>query len=219
MTKPRSRSKKGKTNWLSRWQRDPFVRAAKDEGLLSRAAFKLEAIAQKHAFLPPGATIIDLGAAPGGWSQMAARHVGPSGRVIAIDKRPFGPIKGVDILCLDLETDEAKGRLITHLGALGGPLQADVVLADLAPPATGHRMTDHLRSVRLVEEALALLPAILCPGGNFLTKTFQGAGDADLFAAIRSHFAKTLRVKPPASRSTSREFYILALDFHDQINP
>lgn len=198
-------------HWLERHLGDPYVRRARQEGYRSRAAYKLSELDDKHRLLKPGARVVDLGAAPGGWSQIAAERVragnGP-GRVIAVDPLEMAPIKGVEFLRLDFLDPAAPGRL---LAMLGGP--ADVVLCDMAANATGHRKTDHLKIMALVEAAAEFARAALAPGGSFLAKVIQGGTETDLLAALKRDFASVKHVKPPASRAGSAELYVLAQGF------
>ncbi len=198
--------------WLERQLNDPYVAAAKREGWRSRAAFKLIEIDDKHNFLKPGARVIDLGAAPGGWSQVAAQRVKAvegMGQVVAIDYLAFDPIAGVEILQLDFMDDSAPGKL----KALLREGRADVVLSDMAAPTTGHTKTDHLRIMGLAEAALAFALEVLTPGGAFLCKVFQGGSERDLLDQLKQSFTSVRHVKPPASRSDSAELYVLATGF------
>jgi 23S rRNA (uridine2552-2'-O)-methyltransferase len=196
--------------WLERQLNDPYVARAKREGLRSRAAFKLSEIDDKARFLKKGARVIDLGAAPGGWSQVAAKRVGAprEGRVVAIDVLPMEPIAGVDFIQLDFLDPSAPERLKVMLG--GG---ADVVLSDMAANATGHARTDHLKIMALVEAAADFAREVLKPGGTFLAKVLQGGTEASLLAALRRDFAQIKHLKPPASRADSAELYLLATGF------
>jgi len=197
--------------WLERQLNDPYVARAKREGFRSRAAFKLIEIDDKRHILERGRRVIDLGAAPGGWSQVAAQRVGAGegrGRVLAIDLLPMDPIAGVEILTLDFLDPAAPARL---KAALGGP--ADVVLSDMAANATGHRATDHLRIMGLVEEAAAFAGDVLAPGGVFLAKVLQGGTESALLAELKRDFASVKHVKPAASRADSAELYVLATGF------
>jgi 23S rRNA (uridine2552-2'-O)-methyltransferase len=197
--------------WLERQLNDPYVARAKREGFRSRAAFKLMELDDKHRFLKPGARVIDLGAAPGGWSQVAAKRVGASegkGRVAAIDLLDMAAIPGVDFARLDFLDPAAPGRL---QAMLGGP--ADVVLSDMAANATGHRATDHLKIMALVEAAAMFAPDVLRPGGTFLAKVIQGGTEAALLADLKRDFAAVKHVKPAASRTDSAELYVLATGF------
>jgi 23S rRNA (uridine2552-2'-O)-methyltransferase len=194
--------------WLERQERDPFVRAARAGGWRSRAAFKLLQLDDRLRLFRPGQRILDLGAAPGGWSQVAARRVGAGGRVVAVDLMAMEPVPGVATLRLDA-TDP--GALVAIRAALGG--LADVVLSDMAAPATGDRTTDHLRVMALCEQALEVARALLRQGGTFVAKVLKGGADRDLLAALRRDFAEVRHVKPPASRTESREVYVIARGF------
>lgn len=198
------------TRWLARQLNDPYVREAKAKGYRSRAAFKLLELDGKFHFLRKGATVLDLGAAPGGWSQVAASRVGPTGRVVAIDLLEVALIAGVEILQGDLREAETVQRAEA---ALGG--KADVVLSDMAAPTTGHRATDHLRTVALFEAALDLAEHVLKPGGTFVGKVFQGGAAGDLLARIKQCFCEVKHVKPPASRAESVELYLVATGFRE----
>ena len=196
--------------WLERQLNDPYVARAKREGLRSRAAFKLIEIDDKARILKKGARVIDLGAAPGGWSQVAAKRVGAprAGRVVAIDLLPMEPIAGVDFAVIDFLDAAAPDKL---KAMLGGP--ADVVLSDMAANATGHAKTDHLKIMALVEAAADFAREVLAPGGSFLAKVLQGGTEAALLAALKRDFATVKHVKPAASRSDSAELYLLATGF------
>jgi 23S rRNA (uridine2552-2'-O)-methyltransferase len=200
------------TRWLQRQLNDPYVDEAKRRGLRSRAVFKLTEIDDKHRILKPGMKVVDLGAAPGGWSQVAATRVGSlegKGRVIAVDLSAMEPIPGVDILALDVGAADAADAIEAALA--GG--RANVVLSDMAAPATGHRQTDHLRVVALVEAALDIAEGVLVHGGTFLAKVFQGGAGQELGARLKRSFAKVSHVKPKASRAESPEVYVLATGF------
>jgi 23S rRNA (uridine2552-2'-O)-methyltransferase len=194
--------------WLERQLNDPYVARAKREGLRSRAAFKLMEMDDKFRLLKPGAKIVDLGAAPGGWSQIAAQRTGAGGRVVAIDLLEIPSIPGVAFLHLDFLDPDAPDRL---KALLGGP--ADVVLSDMAANATGHRKTDHLRIMGLAEAAAMFAREVLRPGGWFLCKVLQGGTEAELLASLKRDFAAVRHVKPAASRSDSAELYVLAQGF------
>jgi 23S rRNA (uridine2552-2'-O)-methyltransferase len=194
--------------WLERQLNDPYVTRARREGYRSRAAYKLVEIDDKHRFLKPGERVIDLGAAPGGWSQVAAKRVGEGGRVVAIDLLPMDAIPGVEFLQLDFLDAAAPERL---KALLGGP--ADVVLSDMAANATGHKRTDHLKIVALVEAAAEFAREVLAPGGTFLAKVIQGGTEAALLADLKRDFASVKHVKPAASRADSAELYVLATGF------
>jgi 23S rRNA (uridine2552-2'-O)-methyltransferase len=197
--------------WLERQINDPYVARAKREGYRSRAAFKLIEIDDKYRFLKAGARVVDLGAAPGGWSQVAAKRVGATdgrGRVVAIDLLEMAPVAGVDYMQLDFLDPKAPGILKEKLG---GP--ADVVLSDMAANATGHRKTDHLRIVALVEAAAEFAAEVLAEGGVFLAKVIQGGTESALLSALKRDFASVRHVKPAASRANSAELYVLATGF------
>ena len=194
--------------WLERQLNDPYVARAKREGFRSRAAYKLIEIDDKARLLKKGARVIDLGAAPGGWSQVAARRVGAQGRVVAIDVLPMDAIAGVDFAQLDFLRADAPEKLRVMLG---GP--ADVVLSDMAANATGHAKTDHLRIMALVEAAVDFAREVLAPGGSFLAKVLQGGTEAALLTALKRDFKSVRHVKPAASRSDSAELYLLATGY------
>jgi 23S rRNA (uridine2552-2'-O)-methyltransferase len=226
--KVRVRSHKGRKLasklWLERQLNDPYVARARREGLRSRAAFKLAEIDDKFHLLKAGAKVVDLGAAPGGWSQIAAQRVGAAGggegvlanmpgrgRVVAIDLLDMPAIPGVEFLQLDFLDPAAPGRL---KAVLGGP--ADVVLSDMAANATGHRKTDHLRIMALAETAAMFARDVLRPGGTFLCKVLQGGTEAELLGGLKRDFATVKHVKPAASRPDSAELYVLALGFRGE---
>lgn len=197
--------------WLERQLNDPYVAKAKAAGYRSRAAFKLLEIDDKFRILKPGMAVVDLGAAPGGWSQIAAKRVGSvegKGKVVAIDLLEMPEIPGVEFAQLDFMDNDAPEKLTTMLG--GG---ADVVMSDMAANTTGHRKTDQLRIVGLVETAASFACDVLKPGGAFLAKTFQSGADADLLAQLKRDFATVRHVKPAASRQDSSERYVLATGF------
>ena len=196
--------------WLERQLNDPYVARARREGLRSRAAFKLMEIDDKAKLLKPGAKVVDLGAAPGGWSQVAAKRVraGSGGRVVAIDLLAMDPLPGVDFLQLDFLDPDAPERLKALLGGA-----ADVVLTDMAANATGHRATDHLKIMGLAEAAAEFAREVLKPGGAFLAKVLQGGTEVELLASLKRDFASVKHVKPAASRSDSAELYVLATGF------
>jgi 23S rRNA (uridine2552-2'-O)-methyltransferase len=198
--------------WLERQLNDPYVARAKREGLRSRAAFKLMEMDDKFGLLKPSAKVVDLGAAPGGWSQVAAQRAGAGGRVVAIDLLEMPPIPGVAFLHLDFLDPAAPDRLKT---LMDGP--ADVVLSDMAANATGHRKTDHLRIMGLAETAAMFAREVLRPGGAFLCKVLQGGTEAELLASLKRDFATVKHVKPAASRSDSAELYVLAQGFRGSL--
>ncbi|HEX7724910.1 MAG TPA: RlmE family RNA methyltransferase [Rhizomicrobium sp.] len=194
--------------WLERQLNDPYVREAKAKGYRSRAAFKIVELDAKFHFFRKGARVLDLGAAPGGWSQVAAARVGDSGKVVAADVLEMEPIPGVEIFLADL-TDAHVPAMLKD--ALGGP--ADLVLTDMAAPTTGHRATDHLRTLALFEIALDVAQDTLRPGGAFVGKVFRGGATGELLARIKKLFTDVKHVKPPASRAESVELYLVATGF------
>ena len=190
---------------------DPYVQQAKREGYRSRSAYKLTEIDDKHHVIKPGAKVVDLGAAPGGWSQIAAKRVGAvsgKGKVVAIDLLEMPEVPGVNFAQLDFLDPSAPAKLKAMLG--GG---ADVVLSDMAANATGHRKTDQLRIVGLIETAAAFATDVLNPGGTFLAKAFQSGADAELVTQLKRDFASVRHVKPASSRQDSSERYVLAMGF------
>jgi 23S rRNA (uridine2552-2'-O)-methyltransferase len=222
-TRPRKvRVKSGKSRtpsskrWLERQLNDPYVARARSEGFRGRAAFKLAEIDDRHHLLRKGGRVVDLGAAPGGWSQVAAKRVGAGegsagekqGCVIAIDLLDMAPIAGVDFVRLDFLDPRAPDRLKAMLGG-----RADLVLSDMAANATGHRKTDHLKIMALAEAAAEFAREVLAPGGAFLCKVLQGGTEATLLAALKRDFASVKHVKPAASRADSAELYLLATGF------
>jgi 23S rRNA (uridine2552-2'-O)-methyltransferase len=197
--------------WLERQLNDPYVQRAKREGYRSRAAYKLIELDDKFHFLKPNGRVLDLGAAPGGWSQVSAQRVGRAtgrGMVVGIDLLPMDPIPGVELLELDFTADNAPQRLVALLGG-----RADVVLSDMAANATGHKRTDHLRIMGLVEMAVEFAREVLAPGGAFVAKVLQGGTEAQLLADLKRDFATVRHVKPAASRSDSSELYVLAMGY------
>jgi 23S rRNA (uridine2552-2'-O)-methyltransferase len=195
--------------WLERQLNDPYVAQARREGFRSRAAYKLIEIDDKYKLMKPGQRIIDLGAAPGGWSQVAAARVGEGrGRVIAIDLLEMDPIEGAEFRQMDFHDPEAPRLLREWLGGL-----ADGVLSDMAANATGHRKTDQLRIIGLVELAADFASEVLAPGGFFLAKVLQGGAEGELLARLKREFATVRHVKPKASRADSAELYLLATGF------
>ncbi|MGF1609792.1 MAG: RlmE family RNA methyltransferase [Kiloniellales bacterium] len=200
------------TRWLERQLSDPYVADARRRGYRSRAAFKLAQIDDKCRILKRGARVVDLGAAPGGWSQVALQRVGASGegggRVVGIDLQAVDALAGATFLEGDFLDDNAAERL---KAALGGP--ADVVLSDMAAPASGHSQTDHLRIMALAEAAYAFAAEVLAPGGAFVAKVFQGGSERSLLTALKRDFSKVQHVKPPASRPESAEVYVVASGF------
>ena len=207
--KPNKRRTPSSRAWLTRQIGDPYVARAKREGLRSRAAYKLAEIDDKYHLLRPGMRVVDLGAAPGGWSEIAARRVRPNGRVIALDILAMTPISGVEFVQLDFLDKTAPERLKAMLGGRNEG-RADVVLSDMAANTTGHRQTDHLRIMALAEAAAYFAREVLTPGGSFLCKVLQGGTEAALLLQLKTDFASVKHVKPPASRADSAELYLLA---------
>jgi 23S rRNA (uridine2552-2'-O)-methyltransferase len=200
--------------WLERQLNDPYVAQAKRDGYRSRAAYKLIEIDDKYHFLKHGIAVVDLGAAPGGWSQIAARRVGAvsgKGKVVAIDLLEMPEVPGVNFAQLDFLAEDAPEKLIAMMGG-----RADVVMSDMAPNTTGHRKTDQLRIVGLIETAAAFATDVLNPGGTFLAKAFQSGADAELVAQLKRDFSSVRHVKPASSRQDSSERYVLAMGFRGQ---
>ena len=213
--KQRVKTGRGRTasqkRWLERQLNDPYVARAKREGYRSRAAFKLIEIDERFKLLKPGQRIVDLGAAPGGWSQVAAKIVGDSGRIVGIDLLEIEPMTGVEFITLDF-LDPKAPEILTDL--LGGP--ADLVLSDMAANTTGHKQTDHLRIIGLAETAAEFAREILAPGGSYLAKVFQGGTEGTLLADLKRDFAAVRHVKPNASRADSSELYVLATGYRGE---
>ncbi len=205
------RRKVGSTRWLERQLNDPHVREARRLGYRSRAAFKLIEIDDRFTLLRPGARVLDLGAAPGGWVQVAVERVRPvetGGRVVGLDMAPVEPVAGAILIEGDVMAEDTPARLAAALGA-----PADRVLSDMAAATTGHAATDHLRTLALAEAGLDIACALLAPDGAVVLKLLQGAGEAELFRALGRAFATARRVKPKASRAGSAELYLVATGF------
>jgi 23S rRNA (uridine2552-2'-O)-methyltransferase len=203
------------TLWLERQLNDPFVSRAKLEGYRSRAAYKLMEIADKYSLFKPGGRIVDLGAAPGGWAQIAAERVKSregKGRVIGIDLLEIEPIAGAEFRVMDFHDAEAPLLLREWLGG-----HADGVMSDMAANATGHRKTDHLRIIGLAELAIDFACGVLAPGGFFLAKVFQGGSEGDMLARLKRDFTAVRHLKPKASRADSAEMYVLATGFRGRL--
>jgi 23S rRNA (uridine2552-2'-O)-methyltransferase len=211
----RLRTAKGRTTasqkWLERQLNDPYVRAAKAAGWRSRAAFKILELDEKYHIFKPGQRVVDLGAAPGGWTQVAVQRVGPSGKVVGLDLLPMDEIAGSTLLQGDFQ-EEAVEQAV--LDALDGP--AELVLSDMAPNTTGHNATDHLRILALIELALDFAGKVLVPGGAFVAKSFQGGTERDLLNRLKRDFATVKHAKPPASRKGSAEMYVVAQGFRGE---
>ncbi len=204
------------TRWLERQLNDPYVKRAKAEGYRGRAAYKILELDDRFGFLVPGARVVDLGCAPGGWSQVAVARVNalgeragqPTGRVLGLDLKPVEPIPGADLHVLDFLADDADAQVKAWLD---GP--ADVVMSDMAASASGHKQTDHLRIVALCEAAAQLAFEILSPGGTFVAKVLAGGAESSLQTALKQRFDKVVNVKPEASRADSSEKFVVALGF------
>ncbi|MEM9105911.1 MAG: RlmE family RNA methyltransferase [Pseudomonadota bacterium] len=209
--KKKGKIKASSRRWIERHINDPYVQRAQLEGYRARAAFKLLEIDEKHQILRGAKRIVDLGSAPGSWSQIAAKMTGSTDadpRVAAIDFLEMDPLPGVHFLQMDFLDDDAPDKLIEACG--GAP---DLVLSDMAAPTTGHRRTDHLRTMHLCEVAAWFAVDVLKEGGHFLAKTFQGGTEADLLNMLKKNFKQVLHIKPPASRAESVEMYLLAKAF------
>lgn len=205
------RRSKSSTRWLQRQLNDPYVTEAKKQGWRSRAAFKLLQIDEDLEFLKPGQKAIDLGAAPGGWTQVMVEKIKPDttgGKVVGIDYLEMFDVPGAEVLKMDFMDNEAPEMLKK---AIGG--KADVVVSDMAPPTIGHAQTDHLRIMGLAEAAYDFAREVLTPEGVFLAKVFQGGAEQDLLNQLKKDFRKVKHIKPPASRSDSSEMYVVALGF------
>ena len=204
------RSGRGRTSasqqWLKRQLNDPYVAAAQAQGWRSRAAFKLIEMDDRYQLIRPGMRILDLGAAPGGWCQVAKKR--GAGQVVALDLLPVDPIQGVIMLEGDFNDPDMPDRL---MALMGGP--PDLVLSDMAPNTTGHNATDHLRIIALAELALEFAMRVLPPGGSFVAKVFQGGSEQQMLAPMKRAFATVRHAKPPASRKESSELYVIATGF------
>ena len=199
------------TRWLERQLNDPYVKRAKAENYRSRAAYKLIELDERFALLKGVKTVVDLGIAPGGWSQVVRRTISGA-KVVGIDLLPTEPIDGVTILQMDFMDEDAPARLKE---ALGGP--ADLVMSDMAANTVGHPQTDHLRTMGLVEAGLDFATEILKPGGAFVAKVLAGGADNHLVAELKRHFSQVKHAKPPASRKGSSEWYVIAQGFKGRV--
>ena len=199
--------KHSSTRWLERQLNDPYVRRAKVENYRSRAAYKLIELDERFGFLRGAKSVVDLGIAPGGWSQVIRRKA-PKAKIVGIDLLPTDPIDGVAILQMDFMDDAAPRRLQE---ALGGP--ADLVLSDMAANTVGHQQTDHLRTMALVEAGLDFAREVLHPGGAYVAKVLAGGADSELVAELKRSFSSVKHAKPPASRKDSSEWYVVAQGF------
>jgi len=195
------------TRWLERQLNDPYVKRARAENYRSRAAYKLIELDERFGFLRGVTTVVDLGIAPGGWSQVVRRKI-PRATVVGIDLLPTDPIEGVTILELDFMDEEAPAKLREALGE-----QADLVLSDMAANTVGHPQTDHLRTMALVEAGLEFAKEVLRPGGAYVAKVLAGGADNQLVAEMKRHFTAVKHAKPPASRKDSSEWYVVAQGF------
>jgi 23S rRNA (uridine2552-2'-O)-methyltransferase len=208
----RLRTAKGRTTasqkWLERQLNDPYVRAARAAGWRSRAAFKIIELDEKYSLFKPGQRVVDLGAAPGGWTQVAVQRVGQQGKVVALDLLPMDEIPGSILLQGDFEDLAVEQEV---LRVLDGP--AELVLSDMAPNTTGHNATDHLRILALIELALDFAGKVLVPGGSFVAKAFQGGTERELLNRLKRDFSSVKHAKPPASRKGSAEMYVVAQGF------
>jgi 23S rRNA (uridine2552-2'-O)-methyltransferase len=209
--KTAKRRKASSTRWLERQLNDPYVQRAQADGYRARSAYKLIEMDERYKLLAPGRRVVDLGAAPGGWSQVAAARVRSTEGtplVVAIDYLDMDPVPGVVVLKQDFLDASAPDAIRDALGT-----QADVVLSDMAAPTTGHRQTDHLRTIGLVEAAADFAATILKPGGDFVAKVFRGGTEGDLLARLKREFTAVHHVKPPSSRAESVELYLVAKRF------
>ncbi|HEY0419140.1 MAG TPA: RlmE family RNA methyltransferase [Acetobacteraceae bacterium] len=206
----RLRSARGRSTasqaWLSRQLNDPYVAAAKAQGWRSRAAFKLIELDEKFHLLKPGIRVLDLGAAPGGWTQVALKR--GAAQVVGLDLLPMDPIPGATLIAGDFNDPEMPARLEALLGG-----KADLVLSDMAPNTTGHGDTDHIRIIALAELALDFAAKVLAPGGGFVAKVFQGGSEGQMLVPMKRMFASVRHAKPPASRKGSSELYVVATGF------
>ena len=209
-----SKYKKASSNrWLARQLNDPYVAESKRLGYRSRAAFKLIQLDEKYKFLGKNKTVVDLGCAPGGWTQVAVERNKGQGQVIGIDILETTPIAGATMICQDFTTDDAPDKL---KALLNGP--ADIVMSDMAANTTGHQQTDHLRTIGLVEAAYEFAKEVLSDGGIFIAKVFQGGAEATLLADMKKNFTKVSHYKPDASRQGSPETYVVAQGFKKKEN-
>jgi 23S rRNA (uridine2552-2'-O)-methyltransferase len=206
--KKSSKRSESSRQWLQRHLNDPYVAAAQEEGYRARSAFKLVQLDQQFHLLRPGLRVVDLGAAPGSWCQIALEKIGRKGKLVALDILPIEPINGVEMLCMDFLADDAPDKLKI---ALGGP--ADLVLSDLAPSTTGHARTDHIRMMAMAEAAAYFAVDVLEPGGTFVCKFFQGGAEKTVLDYLKRHFTKVKHAKPAASRAESSETYLIAQGF------
>ncbi|MDC0349234.1 RlmE family RNA methyltransferase [Alphaproteobacteria bacterium] len=209
--KTAKRRKNSSSQWLKRQLNDPYVIKAKEEGYRSRAAYKLKELNDSIHFLKKKCRVVDLGATPGGWTQVVLEEVDtayPMTQVIALDINPMEPLPNSVFIEMDFTLEDAPEKLLEQLT---GPV--DVVLSDMAPPSCGHKQTDHLRIIGLVEMALDFALQVLAPGGTFVAKVWQGGSDKEMLALLKKNFTKVKHIKPPASRKESAETYVVAQGF------
>ncbi|MBO5038609.1 MAG: RlmE family RNA methyltransferase [Alphaproteobacteria bacterium] len=195
--------------WLERQLNDPYVAEAKNRGYRSRAAFKLIQLDEKYKFLGKNKIIVDLGCAPGGWSQIAVQKLKNTGKLVGLDILPTEPLDGATFICQDFTTEDATEKLLALLDGQ----KANIVMSDMAANTTGHQQTDHLRTIGLVEAAYEFAKTVLAPGGIFIAKVFQGGAEGELLTDMKQNFAKVSHYKPDASREKSPETYVVAESF------
>lgn len=215
---PKAARSVSSNHWLARQSADGYVAAAREAGYRSRAAYKLIELDEKFDLLRPGLRVVDLGAAPGGWTQVAVERVG-RGRasepcVVGLDIQSIDPIPGAVLVVADIEQDDVSGVVRATLGAA-----PDLVLSDIAPSTTGHRLTDSLRSAGLCEAAVLCATELLASGGCFVGKLLRGSGEEDVLATLRAHFTRVRYAKPPASRAESKEIFLVASGFKPATTP
>ncbi len=214
--KTRKGRSKSSATWLERQLNDPYVAAARTEGYRSRAAFKIIQLHEKLDLFKSGQKVVDLGAAPGGWMQLAVEYIQPEktgGKVVGIDYLEMEDMPETTFICMDFMDDEAPDKLKDAIGGF-----ADIVMSDMAPPTVGHKRTDHLRIMSLAEAAYAFAKEILLPGGTFLSKVFMGGADKEFLDMLKRDFIKVKHIKPHASRSDSSEMYVVATGFRGDNN-
>lgn len=212
LKKQKSRSNSS-NKWLSRQLNDPYVTKSKIDGYRSRAAYKILEIHEKYKLFKPGMNVIDLGAAPGGWSQIAAKYVGKKGKIVAIDLLEFEPIDGVIMAQMDFYDPNTPSKLIEMMGD-----KADIVMSDMAANTTGHTPTDHLRIMDLCEMSFNFATTVLNPGGHFIAKILRGGTENELLSIVKRKFTTVKHFKPESSRKDSKEIYLIALGFKDASN-
>ena len=196
------------TRWLQRQLNDPYVAEAQRLGYRSRAAFKFKELNERYDLLKGATRVVDLGCAPGGWTQILVEELGEEAEIIGIDLQEVDPVQGADIIQMDFLSDEAEAALLSKLTG-----KADLVLSDMANSATGHRQTDHIRTMALCEAALDFAIKVLAPGGHFVAKVLQGGSDQSLMDSLKRHFKVVKHAKPPSSRADSKEWFVVAKGF------